>query len=239
MFPGIIIARGGSKRVPRKNVKDFCGRPLVEWTIIQAKAALGIDPVVLITDDDEIAEIGKTHDILVFMRPTTADNVAGSTPFNMAINKLLYMGYKFDAFVSLLPTGPLRLPGDIDKGITLFCHHYLKKKNLQIISMSSITSLLFVLIKEDITKGIDYKGSELTYAENGLFSIHPIKLYRQVTQPYDHIQVEKFRRIARRKVSRIPYICKSWQGADIDTPEEFEFCEIVFKHYLLDKEYYK
>lgn len=239
IFPGIIIARGGSKRVPRKNVKDFCGKPLVEWTIIQAKATKTLDPVVLITDDDEIAEIGKAHDIMVFMRPTTADNVSGNAPTNMAIDGLQYMGYKFDGFVSLLPTGPLRLPGDIDKGITLFCTQYRKNKNIRLLAIAPITPLLFARTNKNINKAIYQKGTESTYADTGIFSVHPVTIYRNTAQPTDHKQVMKYRRLIARKVSTILYICKVWQAADIDTPDDFELCELIFKHYILDKGYYQ
>lgn len=239
IFPGIIIARGGSKRVPRKNVKDFCGRPLVEWTIIQAKAAQGLDPVVLITDDDKIAKIGRDHDIMVFMRPTTADNVAGSVPFNMAIDRLQYMGYKFDGFVSLLPTNPLRMPGDIDKGIILFCTRFRQIGPLRVITIAPITSLLFALINDNTNKSLHYRDSEDTYADTGIYSVHSVKLYQATTQPWDHKQVLKYRRMIRAKVPTVVYKCKVWQGADIDTPDDFELCELVFRHYILDKGYYK
>ena len=56
----VIIARGGSQRVPRKNTKSFCGKSLVEWSIIQARCTrcLTDADIYLSTDDDEIAEIG-------------------------------------------------------------------------------------------------------------------------------------------------------------------------------------
>lgn len=238
-LPGIIIARGGSKRIPRKNVKDFCGRPLVEWTIIQAKDAQGLDPVVLITDDYEIAEIGKKHGIMIFMRPTTVDNVAGSMPFNQAINRLEYMGYKFDSFVSLLPTGPLRLPGDIDKGITIFCTALLKHKSPQTISMVRVSENLISSYDNSVYDRLYYKDNEMTYGEAGLFSIHTIKMYRILTQTHDHIGVLRMRRKIKRRSLVAPYIVKAWQGVDIDTPEQFELCEMIFKHYILDKGYYK
>jgi CMP-N-acetylneuraminic acid synthetase len=67
---GIITARGGSKRVPRKNVKDFLGKPLLAWSIEVGKKADVFDRFILTTDDKEIAEIGKKFGINVpFMRP--------------------------------------------------------------------------------------------------------------------------------------------------------------------------
>ena len=55
----IITARGGSKRIPRKNIKDFCGKPILCYSIIAALDAGVFDEVMVSTDDEEIAEIAK------------------------------------------------------------------------------------------------------------------------------------------------------------------------------------
>ncbi len=67
---GIITARGGSKRVPRKNVKEFHRKPLIGWTIEAGTKSGALDRFILTTDDKEIAEVGKRFGIEVpFMRP--------------------------------------------------------------------------------------------------------------------------------------------------------------------------
>lgn len=66
----IIPARGGSKRIPRKNLKDFAGRPLIAWTIAAAREAGVFDTIIVSTDDDEIARIAEEHGAEVpFRRP--------------------------------------------------------------------------------------------------------------------------------------------------------------------------
>lgn len=77
---GLITARGGSKRVPRKNIKDFLGKPLLVWTIEVALKSGVLDRLVLITDDEEIARIGKQHGAEVpFMEPAElATDTSGS-----------------------------------------------------------------------------------------------------------------------------------------------------------------
>src|SRR3989338_8980455 len=77
---GLVTARGGSKRVPRKNIKEFCGKPLLAWTIEVGKASGVFDRFVLSTEDSEIAEVGKQYGIEVpFTRPTElASDTAGS-----------------------------------------------------------------------------------------------------------------------------------------------------------------
>ena len=65
----IIPARGGSKRIPRKNLIDICGLPLVAWSIIQARTAKQIGRVWVTTDDDEIAEVAIHFGASVIRRP--------------------------------------------------------------------------------------------------------------------------------------------------------------------------
>ncbi len=66
----VIPARGGSKRIPRKNIKPFCGKPMIAWSIEAAKASGCFDRIIVSTDDEEIAEVAKSFGAEVpFMRP--------------------------------------------------------------------------------------------------------------------------------------------------------------------------
>ena len=56
----VIPARGGSKRIPRKNIKDFCGKPMIAWSIETAINSACFDKIIVSTDDKEIAEIAET-----------------------------------------------------------------------------------------------------------------------------------------------------------------------------------
>ena len=70
-FVAVIPARGGSKTIPRKNVKHLCGRPLIEYTFDAAKASRLLGRVLVSTDDERIAQIARRNKIEVpFMRPT-------------------------------------------------------------------------------------------------------------------------------------------------------------------------
>lgn len=68
-FLAVIPARGGSKRLPRKNVLDLAGKPLIAWTIEAAKNSKHIDHFVVSTDDPEIAEVSKKYGAKVLTRP--------------------------------------------------------------------------------------------------------------------------------------------------------------------------
>ena len=74
----IITARGGSKRIPRKNIKDFCGKPIIAYSIEAALASGLFDEVMVSTDDKEIADVARTYGASVpFMR---SEATSGAMP---------------------------------------------------------------------------------------------------------------------------------------------------------------
>ncbi len=121
-FLGLIPARGGSKRVPRKNLTPVAGKPLLAWTIEAARSAQRLDRVVLSTDDDEIAELGLRLGAEVpFRRPSelATDTAAGSDAMVHAVRSMAALGEAFDYVVVLQPTSPLRVGADVDAAIEL------------------------------------------------------------------------------------------------------------------------
>jgi len=118
---GIIPARGGSKGLPRKNIRLLSGRPLLAWTADAAKAST-LARVILTTDDAEIAEVGRAAGLEVpFMRP--AELALDTTPtlpvLQHAVGCLEAAGDRYDAIVLLEPTSPLRTSAMIDTCIEL------------------------------------------------------------------------------------------------------------------------
>ncbi len=110
----VIPARGGSKGVPRKNIRLVAGRPLIAWTIEEAKKSKYIDRTILSSDDAEIIAIARQWNCDVpFIRPSelARDDVAG---VGLALHALQTLNEKFDYFVLLQPTSPLRIAEDID-----------------------------------------------------------------------------------------------------------------------------
>jgi CMP-N,N'-diacetyllegionaminic acid synthase len=119
---GLIPARGGSKGVLRKNIRSLCGRPLLHYTAESALAARCLARVVLSTDDDEIAAIGRSCGLEVpFMRPAAlaGDDTPMMPVVLHAISVLEERGDTFDAVCLLQPTNPLRRSDDIDGAIDL------------------------------------------------------------------------------------------------------------------------
>ncbi len=124
MIPAFVFARGGSKRISRKNVLPICGRPVVEWSIIQAQSSHMITDVFLTTDDDEIAAIGVQAGIdpghMIRRLPWDFGRITGSLVMADALDAAYRMGYDImscDPVVSIAGCCILRPPGQLDKQI--------------------------------------------------------------------------------------------------------------------------
>lgn len=117
---GIIPARGGSKGILRKNLKLLAGKPLIAWTIEEAKKSHCLDRIILSSEDAEIIATAKKLGCEVpFVRPAelAGDDTPGIEP---VIHALYCLGEPFDYVVLLQPTSPLRTADDID-GCIRFC----------------------------------------------------------------------------------------------------------------------
>lgn len=109
----VIPARGGSKGILRKNIREVGGKPLLSWTIDEAKKSDYIDRLIVSTDDEEIAAVARHNGVDVpFLRPKNLamDDTPGIAPVLHAVEAL--QGY--DYVVLLQPTSPLRQVADID-----------------------------------------------------------------------------------------------------------------------------
>jgi CMP-N,N'-diacetyllegionaminic acid synthase len=114
---GVIPARGGSKRVPRKNIKLLGGRPLIAWTIEAAKKASRLTTWVVSTDDEAIRDVALSYGAYVIRRPPelAADD---STTGDVLVHSVRWMEPDpFDIVVCLHPTSPIRDPHHIDQAV--------------------------------------------------------------------------------------------------------------------------
>lgn len=119
----IIPARGGSKRLPRKNILDFHGKPMLAWTVEAALSSGQFDRVLVSTDDEEIAEVGRAFGAEVpFLRMQAQDDMATSSQATLvALSQAeAYWGTPFDVVTQLMPNCPLRDAEDIRQAIAFF-----------------------------------------------------------------------------------------------------------------------
>ena len=218
----IIPARGGSKRLPGKNIKPLVGKPLIAWTIEQAKKSSLIGTVIVNTDSPQIAKIAKRYGALVpFLRPahlatdtaTSADMVLHTLKFYEQSN------VSFDIIVLLEPTSPLRADDDIDKALTLFIKKFTDMDGL--VSVGAVH-----LEKPDILK----KVTRGTVAP--LFKKSPSEGFF----PYGVIYAVKTSAFKKHPTfyqkKTLAYPLERWQNYEIDDLYDFLCIEAVLKNRL-------
>ncbi len=109
----IIPARGGSQRIPRKNVRDFCGRPIIEYSIETAIKSELFESVVVSTDDEEIGEISRKAGALVMFRPPCDGSMGTQEVARLVLHQLPIMT---TTACIVYATAPLLLPSDLEEG---------------------------------------------------------------------------------------------------------------------------
>lgn len=119
----LIPARGGSKSIPRKNIRDFAGHPLIAYSITAALQSENVDRTIVSTDDEQIAEIARRYGAEVpFLRPArlASDETRDLPVFHHALDWLEeHDGYLPDIIVQLRPTSPVRPPGCVDEAVSI------------------------------------------------------------------------------------------------------------------------
>ena len=116
----VIPARGGSKRIPRKNIREFCGKPMIAWSIEAAKASTCFDQIIVSTDDEEIADVARLWGAEVpFLRPVKlADDFVATTPVVAhAVKWHQDQGQPLKAVCCLYATAPFVKPCEILQGL--------------------------------------------------------------------------------------------------------------------------
>lgn len=120
MKVAIIPARGGSKRIPRKNIKFFCGKPMVAWSIEAAMKCTTLDRIIVSTDDEEISEIVQRYGAEApFVRPKvlSGDHVGTTEVVAHAIDWLNRQGTRVDFACCIYATAPFVCAMDIEHGL--------------------------------------------------------------------------------------------------------------------------
>ena len=222
----IIPARGGSKSIPRKNIKLFNGHPLINYSIDYTLSSKSINRTVVSTDDIEIAKISKNLGADVpFIRPQSLgkDLVQDYPVILHALNELeeLYKE-KIDIIVLLRPTSPLRPSGLIDAGIELLIQHP-KATSVRAVSLTKEHPYRQWTLKENYISSFAHSFSD---------ELEPFNLPRQklpdVFFQTGDIEIVRRETLLGGSISGdhiLPLIIDASQVFDIDSQEDFEKAE--------------
>lgn len=224
---GIIPARGGSKGVPRKNLRLLAGKPLLSYAIDEAKKSLRLNQFLVSTDDEEIATIAKQEGAWVpFLRPSelAEDDSTALSVIKHAVN--FYENdtqRQVDIAVYLQPTSPMRNSEDIDSSIEL-CISSKADQVVSVVEVEHRYSPNSLLVLKD-----GYLTSALSIADEA-------KLLRQLKPKYYARNGPAVLVLSRKAVEKgslyegrtVPYIMPVERSLDIDSEFDFKLAEFLF-----------
>jgi len=232
----LIMARGSSKSIPRKNIYPLLGKPLLAYTCETALGSQLVTRIVLSTDDEEIAAVGLSCGVEVpFMRPF--ELAQDDTPILPVIQYTLRTleereNYRPAVIVLLQPTSPLRQAHHIDEALNLLIetgadsvasvvpvpHHFNPVSIMQIEN-----GRLIPFIKGEGTRILRRQDKPEVYARNGPAIL--AMRYNTVTKGQGLFGAEC-----------VAYIMDNYSSVDIDTEEDLAYAEFLMKRYELSKE---
>lgn len=220
----IIPARGGSKGIPRKNIKDIAGKPLIAWTIEHALSAQCIDRVVVTTDDEEIAEAALRYGAEVpFLRP---DDISGDTATTESamLHALNWLrceeGYQPENLFLLQATSPVRELGLLDKAYEQF----IQSGANSLLSVCEFWHFLWKDLSSPVAeydylnrpRRQDIAQEDIRFKENGSFYITNVKQF-----------IDNENRLTG-KVSM--FVMPDEQSFEIDTPIDWLVCDAILSN---------
>ena len=220
----IIPARSGSKRVPNKNIRNFCGKPMITHSIENALKSNLFDEIHVSTESPIIKGIVENAGVIVpFMRPANLsdDFVTTIDVYKFVLNNYLAQGMCFDEVWTLLPCAPLISAVDLYEAYNLFLKYESKFPVISVVECNCHQSQSFkiendFLLFSDAGKfKIRSQDLELSYKSAGAFGIFP------PTHILDR-SIDEF------SMSSIGYLLSKVKAVDIDTEDDWELAEAIF-----------
>lgn len=220
----IITARGGSKGIPRKNIKNLNGKPVLAYSIEPSVASEFIKKTYVTTEDEEISEISKKFNAEVIERPQELAKDTSSS-VDVILHALDYLEEKDslpEFFVLLQPTSPLRTTEDIENSIDLFinnkCDALISVCEIDHTSMLSLALENKFLVPNCDEEFLNKRRQDLPtyYSPNGAIYI---------TTPES---LRKNKTFIPKKT--IPYVMPKERSVDLDTPFDFKLAEFILKN---------
>ena len=222
-FLAIIPARGGSKRLPRKNVLDLCGKPLIAYTIEAALKSKYINKVIVSSDDEEILNISSNFGADILKRPYELANDTATT-FD-SIKHTIDNFEKYDYIVLLQPTSPLRNEKHIDEAMELLE----KKKADTIVSVCEMehSPLWSNTLPKDRNMNNFLKDEILNKRSQDLEKFYRLNGAIYICKTEKLLEEKSFFL----KENIFAYIMDREYSIDIDEEIDFKMAEVILKSY--------
>ena len=218
----IIPARGGSKRIPRKNIKIFAGKPMISYAIEAAKSSALFEKIIVSTDDQEIAEMAVKFGAEVpFMRPPElADDFAGTVPvIAHAIKTCLDLGWQIENVCCIYPAVPFIQVKDLKHSFNRLITHGVDF----VFSVTEFPSAIQRALKQNLDgkmhsfypqyQNIRTQDLEKAYHDAGQFYWGKSEVW--ISNPHIH-------------QGNLGYVIPTWRVVDIDTPQDWERGERMY-----------
>lgn len=223
----IIPARGGSKGIPNKNIISLCGKPLIAYSILAAKASRYIDDIIVSTDSEQIADIAAEYGASVpFLRPAALASDTSKTIDCMVytIDELEKQGQHYDCVVLLQPTQPIRKEDSIDQAIAMI----LDSTEDSLVSVTTVSEhpiLMRTITKEGTLKSLLPMSSTVRrqdfpdiYRVNGSIYINRINdSFNSSTSLNDNL---------------LPFFMEEKYSIDIDSYEDLKKAETFLQQHI-------
>jgi N-acylneuraminate cytidylyltransferase len=220
----VIPARGGSKRIPRKNIKEFCGKPMIEWSIEAAKFSGLFDRIIVSTDDVEIAAVANECGAETpFIRPSglSDDYIGTGDVVKHAVEWEIENRIKPEFVCTMYATAPFINPEDIAKGLNM-----LLEKNCQIVfTVASFPFPIQRAIRVNENGRVSmFQPEHFTTRSQDLESA-----YHDAGQFYWAKTDAVLNEISAFSEAAVPLILPRYRVQDIDTIEDWQRAELMFK----------
>lgn len=217
----IITARGGSKRIPGKNKKAFCGKPILLYSIDAALRSGLFDEVMVSTDDEEIAQLAiKAGAQVPFMRSAETANDYASTDdvIREVLDNYKNRGQQFDTFCCIYPTAPFITPERLKEAMAL-----LKETD----SVMPVVAFSYPVQRAVVIEDGELKRKWPEYANSRSQDLEPF--YHDVGQFYACRTEAFYREGTTDTVHMKPMILNDAEVQDIDTFEDWAIVEMKYK----------
>lgn len=226
----IITARGGSKRIPRKNINEFCGKPIIEYPIEAALNSNIFDEVMVSTDDSEIAQIAVNAGAKVpFYRSaeTSSDFATTRDVLMEVLSEYEKLGKKYDYMVCIYPTNPF-ITAEILKEAIAILEKEQCEEVVPVVKFSFPPQRAYIL---DTSKNLKYKWEE--YKNTRSQDLEPF--YHDAGQFYCYNVQQYLMDNGNIEGKVCPIILSEYEVQDIDNRDDWKMAEMKYR-FLTEKE---